>query len=48
MSKCDNCEVQKWYSRVVDYHIFGDGDCPYVCDKKENDKEAENEKQKGY
>ncbi len=42
MSKCDNCEVKKWYARNVDYHIFSEEDCPYVCDKKE---EAENEKE---
>lgn len=35
MSKCDNCEVKKWYARVVDYHIFNEDDCPYVCEKKE-------------
>ena len=35
MNKCDNCEVKKWYAKVVDYHIFGEEDCPYVCDKKE-------------
>lgn len=46
MSKCDNCEVKKWYARVVDYHIFGEEDCPYVCDKKgEIVKEEENERQ---
>lgn len=36
MSKCDNCEIKKWYARVVDYHIFDEVDCPYVCDKKED------------
>jgi len=39
MSKCDKCEVKKWYARVVDYHIFCEIDCPYVCDKKEEDNE---------
>lgn len=37
MSKCDNCEIKKWYARVVDYHIFDERDCPYIC--KEEPKE---------
>lgn len=43
MSKCDNCEIKKWYARVVDYHIFNEEDCPYIChepcveEKKERD-----------
>lgn len=31
MSKCDNCGIKKWYARVVDYHIFDESDCPYIC-----------------
>lgn len=40
MSKCDNCEIRKWYARVVDY-IFDENDCPYVCDKKEEENDRE-------
>lgn len=30
MSKCDNCDIQKWYARVFDYHIFNEEDCPFI------------------
>lgn len=33
--KCDNCEIKKWYARVVDYHIFDERDCPYICKEVE-------------
>lgn len=35
MGKCDNCEIKKWYARVVDYHIFDERDCPYECKEEQ-------------
>lgn len=39
MSKCKNCYVKKWYARVVDYHIFNEDDCPYICNHSDEDDE---------
>ena len=44
MNKCANCEVKRWYARNVDYHIFSERDCPYVCDKQDENKQDEKEK----
>jgi hypothetical protein len=45
MSKCDDCEIKKWYSRVVDYHILDERDCPYICkeEEKENNKDEQHD-----
>lgn len=41
MSKCDNCELRKWYAKKFDLHWLGEDDCPYECDKEDDKDEAE-------
>lgn len=43
-NKCKDCEVRKLYAIMVDYHIFTEEDCPYVCAKTEETEETENDK----
>lgn len=47
MGKCDNCEIKKWYERIVDYHIFDERDCPYECKKKKNQRRPTKSKMEG-
>lgn len=42
MSKCDDCDIKKWYAIVLGYHILDERDCPYIC-KEEEPKEKKND-----
>lgn len=43
MSKCDDCDIKKWYAIKFNYHIFDERDCPYKCEKEEPKEDSKND-----
>lgn len=41
MSKCDDCEIRKFYAKAFDLHWHDEIDCPYECDQSEELKDGE-------
>ena len=35
VSKCENCEIRKYFARAFDMHWLGEDDCPYECEVKD-------------